>query len=101
MRDDTNYYLYKLINTLDNLTDLDEVFNMVKSRRKTLANENAAKLVKGEEVEITGSNKIEKGTVVKVNRTRAVIDVWDANKKFSVSYNVPFSMIRRINAKNN
>ena len=47
-------------------------------------------LIKGDEVRISGSNRIEKGIITKINRTRAIIDV------NGVSWTVPFEMIRKV-----
>lgn len=97
MRDDTNYDMYKLLNTIDSLDDLDLVTKMLKERKQQLASKTKHGLIVGEEVNINGSGKIEGGKIIKINRTRAVIDCFDKNRGFNVEYTVPFSMIRRIN----
>ena len=84
----------KCINQLDNIDDLSIVLKLVKSKRKHLATNNAAELIIGEKVRITGSGKIEEGIVVKINRTKAVIDV------DGTSWTVPFSMIRKLGDTN-
>ena len=66
-------------------------------KNKQLASETKHGLIIGEEVNINGSGKIEGGKIIKINRTRAVIDCFDKNRGFNVEYTVPFSMIRRIN----
>ena len=63
MRDDTNYDLYKLINTIDSLDDLKQIKSMIDNRRSELAKETKSKLIVGEEVNINGSNKVEKGII--------------------------------------
>ena len=80
----------KCINQLDNIDDLSTVLKLVQSKRKYLAANNAAQLIIGEKVKITGSGKIEEGIVVKINRTKALIDV-DGR-----SWRVPFEMIRKM-----
>ena len=82
------------IDTLTSLDDLARVFDYIKHRRRILAKDNAYKLIVGQEVTINGSGKIESGKIVKINRTRAVIDCFDRNKKEMIHYQVPFSMIR-------
>tara|TARA_R110002020_G_C15923925_1_gene743134 strand:- start:260 stop:544 length:285 start_codon:yes stop_codon:yes gene_type:complete len=92
MRDDTNYDLYKLINSIDNLDDIKEVKNMIDNRRSELGRQIKSDLTVGDEVSISGSNKImETGIVEKINRTRAVVMI------NNVGWNVPFSMIRKVN----
>ena len=94
MRQDTESDLYKYINTLDSIDDLNLVKVMVKNRRDVLSVETKLGLIVGEEVTISGSSKIEKGTITKINRTRAVIDV------DGTSWTVPFSMIRKLGDTN-
>ena len=48
----------------------------------------------GDKVRIKGGGKIEKGTITKVNRTRAVVEIEEENK-LPISYNVPFTMITK------
>ena len=87
---ETNLWtIEKCINEIDNIDDLSKIYSLVKSKRKRLASSNAAHLIKGDKVRISGSNKIEEGIVTKINRTRAVIDV------NGVSWTVPFEMIRK------
>lgn len=76
------------IDTLTSLDQLDKVYEYIKYRRKKLSLANKYNLVVGQEVTISGSNKIESGKIVKINRTRAVVNVDD------VQWTVPFSMIR-------
>ena len=96
MRKDTKSDLILLINTLDNFDDLTEVKELVRDRRESLARKTKYDLVVGEEVTISGSNKIETGKIIKINRTRAVVDCFDKNRKQMIHYTVPFSMIRRV-----
>ena len=100
MRNDTRNDLLILINTIDNLDDLSEIKIMVTNRRESLARKTKYDLVVGEEVEISGSGKIESGKVIKINRTRAVVDCFDKNRKQMIHYTVPFSMIRKVVQKN-
>ena len=43
----------------------------------------------GDKVRISGSNRIEEGTIHKVNRTRAIVNVGN------MKWNVPFTMITK------
>ena len=89
------------IDTLTSLDQLDKVYKYLKYRRNKLSTINAHHLIIGEEVSITGSAKIESGKIVKINRTRAVVDCYDKNRKQTIHYTVPFSMIRKINKEAN
>ena len=97
MRQDTKTDLFTLIDTLDNIDDLDLVKEMLKTRSNTLARKTKYNLVIGEKVTISGSNKIETGKIIKINRTRAVVDCFDKMRDKMIHYTVPFSMIRKIN----
>ena len=96
MRQDTQTDLNKYINTLDTIDDLNIVKSMINDRRDSLSRKTKYNLIIGEEVIIAGSNKIETGKIVKINRTRAVVDCYDKNKDSMIHYNVPFSMIRKV-----
>ena len=95
MRQDTKTDLFALIDTLDSIDDLDLVREMVKNRSRKLARDTKSGLVVGEEVTISGSNRIDTGKIVKINRTRAVVDCYDKNRDSMIHFTVPFSMIRK------
>jgi len=102
MRKDTRSDLLVLINTLDNIDDLKEVKTMIIDKIESLGRETKYNLIVGEEVNIAGSGRIDSGKIIKINRTRAVIDCYDKRNDRNVEFTVPFSMIRRkINAENN
>ena len=101
MRKDTKTDLINLINTLDNIDDLNSVKEMIVDRRDSLSRKTKYSLIVGEEVKIVGSGRIDSGKIIKINRTRAVIDCYDKNNDRNVEFTVPFSMIRRIHAENN
>ena len=61
----------------------------VKDKFKTNASYLKYKLIPGDKVRVSGSNKIEKGTIHKVNRTRAIVNVGD------MKWNVPFTMLTK------
>ena len=79
-----------LISDLDNMDDLNTIKEIVKNQRKYLAQKNAFNLIKGDKVKITGSGKIQEGTIERINRTRAVVMVGN------VGWNVPFEMLRKV-----
>ena len=95
MRDDTFNDLFKLIDTLDTIDDLNTVRDMLGVRSNDLAKETKSGLIVGDEVKISGSAKIESGKVIKINRTRAVVDCYDKNRDSMIHFTVPFSMIRK------
>ena len=95
MRDDTFNDLFKLIDTLDTIDDLNTVKDMLGVRSSDLAKETKSGLVVCEEVTISGSNRIDTGKIVKINRTRAVVDCYDKNRDSMIHFTVPFSMIRK------
>lgn len=80
------------ISDIENIDDLNIIKQIVSNQRKYLGQKNAFNLVKGDEVKIVGSGKIEKGIIEKINRTRAVVMVGN------VGWNVPFEMIRKIDS---
>lgn len=86
-KETTLWTIEKLISEIFSLEDLREIRSTVKNRIERLAKAHKYNLKPGMKVRITGSNKLEKGTVIKINRTRAVVDV------DGIEWTVPFSMI--------
>ena len=80
------------ISDIESIDDLNIIKQIVSNQRKYLGQKNAFNLVKGDEVKIIGSGKIEKGIIEKINRTRAVVMVGE------IGWNVPFEMIRKIDS---
>ena len=80
------------ISDIDNIDDLNIIKDIISNQRKYLGQKNAFNLIKGDEVKIVGSGKIEKGIIEKINRTRAVVMVGE------IGWNVPFEMIRKIDS---
>mgnify|MGYP003122868159 CR=1 FL=1 len=78
------------ISDIESIDDLNIIRDILSNQRKYLGQKNAYNLIKGDEVKIVGSGKIEKGIIEKINRTRAVVMVGN------VGWNVPFEMIRKI-----
>ena len=84
----------KGIDNLNNLDDLNRISMYLKLRKEKLAKNNKYNLAVGQNVTITGSGKVDRGKIVKINRKRAIIDCYDKYRDAMVEYSVPFSMIR-------
>ena len=78
------------INLIEDSRELDEVYGFVKDRRRTLGNKLKRTLNVGDRVAINNGRGIDEGTVIKINRTRAVVDMRGG------SWNVPFAMISKM-----
>lgn len=74
---------------------LVELNDLIKDCFKKQSSKLKYQLKIGDKVRINGSNRIEEGTVTKVNRTRAVVKCYDKERDFDVNYNVPFTMITK------
>ena len=77
------------INLIEDSRELDAVYGFVKDRRRTLGNKLKRTLNVGDRVAINNGRGIDEGTVIKINRTRAVVEMRGG------SWNVPFSMITK------
>ena len=73
---------------------LVEMNDAIKDRFKTTSSYLKHTLRIGDEVRITGSGRIDRGIVTKVNRTRAVVKVYLEDKNWA-RYTVPFTMITK------
>ena len=91
----TKQEVMDFILTADNdiLVDLNE---LIKDCFKRQSSKLKYDLMSGDRVKIKGSNKIEQGEVIKVNRTRAVVRCYVKERDVHVNYNVPFTMITKI-----
>ena len=83
----------ELIETLIQMNDLDElrlIKSVIDDKMKSLGLTIKYDLAKGDTVTVKSPSKNnEEGTIVKVNRTRAVVNI------NGTSWNVPFSMITK------
>ena len=83
----------ELIETLIQMNDLDElrlIKSVIDDKMKSLGLTIKYDLAKGDLVTVKSRSKNnEEGTIVKVNRTRAVVNI------NGTSWNVPFSMITK------
>ena len=78
------------IKDVESINDLRVISETVKRRRNYLGFEVGSNLQSGDKVSVSnGRGKVDKGTVIKINRTKAVIDMRGG------SWNVPFSMITK------
>ena len=77
------------INLIEDVRELKQIQQFVKDRKRALGNRLKYELTVGDNVLVHASNGIEKGTVTKVNRTRAVVDMRGG------SWTVPFEMITK------
>ena len=90
-QDDILKEVVSLIHQVDNTTNLNRVIDEVKQRGTSIGQFIKYELKPGDKVLVNG-NKVgkEEGTIVKLNRTRAVVSI------DSIKWNVPFSMIETI-----
>ena len=88
--DQALFEIHRHIMFLATHEELDKVRDSIKMRRNDLARQLKVTLSKGDVVLVDNrKGKVERGTIVKVNKTRAVVDI------DSQGWNVPFSMIRK------
>ena len=87
--------LIKEINSIHDNTDLRILRNVINDRIKALSYNIKYSLNRGDLVSITTRGKTETGTIDKVNRTRAVVNI---NGKL---WNVPFSLMTKIKERIN
>ena len=72
---------------MDDIDKLKEMQSVIRDRIDSISFRIGRQLYTGDRVKVTSKSGIEYGHVIKVNRTRAVVNL-DKGK-----YNVPFSMI--------
>ena len=82
------------INLIEDLRELQQIQSMVKDRKRAIGNRLKYTLSVGDEVQVSNGSTIDNGTVTKINRTRAVVDMRGG------SWTVPFSMITQIGDSN-
>ena len=84
----------KKINLIEDMRELNLKQAWTKDRKRFLGNRLQYSLQVGDKVEVKSSGKSDEGTVTKINRTRAVVDMRGS------SWNVPFSMITQTGGSN-
>ena len=77
------------IRKITNTNHLRTIQKEIKEQRDYIGRKIGNQLQRGDNVRVNGTNGIEKGEVIKVNRTRAVVRI--DNRQ----WNVPFSMITK------
>ena len=77
------------INLIEDLRELESIQYFVKQRKMVLGTRLGNELQPGDKVVVRSSRGDEEGTVTKINRTRAVVDMRGG------SWTVPFSMITK------
>lgn len=77
------------IRKITNTNHLRTIQKEIKEQRAYIGRKIGNQLQRGDNVRVSGTNGIEYGTIVKVNRTRAVVNIDDMH------WNVPFSMITK------
>ena len=85
----------------NDVDSLHPISKAIKDRKHTLSSKLKYELEPGMVVNVIGSNKFDEGVVVKINKTRAVLNVNISGNTYG--YNVPFSMIskkEKTNAQN-
>jgi len=82
--------LIKEINSIHDTTELRILRNVVSDRIKLIGSEIKYSLDRGQLVTVKTKHKTETGTIDKVNRTRAVVNI---NGEL---WNVPFTLITKI-----
>ena len=83
----------ELLMTLMQIRDVDElrlIRSAINDRIEEVSSRIKYELVIGDRVKVTSKSRIEHGSVIKINKTRAVINLDDKGH-----YNVPFSMITK------
>ena len=92
-----NIILQDILDYILKCKDNDKLVEMndaIKDRFRTTASYLKYALKPGDKVRITGSGRIDRGVITKVNRTRAVVKVYLEDKNWA-RYNVPFTMITK------
>ena len=89
-REQALFEIHRHIMFLATHEELDKVRDSIKMRRDDLSRQVISELSIGDVVLIDNKGRVERGTIRKINRSRAVVDI--ENKG---GYNVPFSMIRK------
>ena len=93
MTDENSLFeIHRHIMCLATQEELNEVKRSIKMRQSDLTREVIADISHGDSILIDSKGKVERGTIIKLNRTRAIVDIENKGRPY---YNVPFSMIRK------
>ena len=77
------------INKIEDLRELNLIQSWTKDRKRFLGNRLKYSLQIGDNITVRNGTKRDEGTITKINRTRAVVDMRGG------SWTVPFSMITK------
>ena len=77
------------IRKITNTNHLREIQKEIKEQRDYIGRKIGNQLQRGDKVKVNGGRGIEYGEIIKINRTRAVVNIDDMH------WNVPFSMITK------
>ena len=77
------------IRKITNTNHLREIQKEIKEQRDYIGKKIGNQLQRGDKVKVNGGRGIEYGEIIKINRTRAVVNIDDMH------WNVPFSMITK------
>ena len=84
----------KQINLIEDIRELRTIQSFIKNRKRAIGNRLKYTLSVGDEVKVSNGSTTDEGTITKINRTRAVVDMRGG------SWTVPFSMITQIGDSN-
>jgi hypothetical protein len=82
--------LLETMMSIDDIAELKLIRSAISDRIQEVGSRIKYQLNKGDRVIVTSRGRVEKGTISKVNRTRALVMLDDRGM-----YNVPFSMISK------
>ena len=77
------------INLIEDVRELRIIQSFIKDRKRAIGNRLKYALSVGDSVKVTNGKTADEGTITKINRTRAVVDMRGG------SWTVPFSMITK------
>ena len=84
--------ILKAINSISSLEEMNDVIDLIKLKQKSLKTEVRAKtrsiIMVGSKVIVESHDGDVKGTIIKINRTKAIVDMKGSK------WNVPLTMIK-------
>ena len=84
--------ILKAINSISSMEEMNEVIDLIKLKQKSLQSEVRAKtrsiIMVGSKVIVESRDGDVKGTIIKINRTKAIVDMKGSK------WNVPLTMIK-------
>ena len=84
--------ILKAIHSISSMEEMNDVIDLIKLKQKSLKSEVRAKtrsiIMVGSKVIVESRDGDVKGTIIKINRTKAIVDMKGSN------WNVPLTMIK-------